>query len=233
MFKDNKYKRWYFDIVAKAQASNRKKKAGKYFERHHIIPKSFGGDNSKENLVLLTAREHFICHWLLTKFSNKNLLRKAQKAFGAMVTHRSFRKLTSKQFSIVKENIGPPPIETCSKGGRAIKGRKDTPEAIRNKRIAQKDKKCLPKARKLLSEYHKKSPEARARRVILHSCPIIAARKSKSLKESPRARAQRERLAEFNRNREYTKTYKCEHCGKQTTKAMHIRWHGNKCKLKV
>ena len=38
-----------------------------YCEAHHIIPKSLDGDNSKENLVDLTAREHFICHWLLAK----------------------------------------------------------------------------------------------------------------------------------------------------------------------
>lgn len=34
-----------------------------YTEKHHIIPKSLGGDNSKTNLVVLTGRQHFICHW--------------------------------------------------------------------------------------------------------------------------------------------------------------------------
>jgi hypothetical protein len=38
-----------------------------YTETHHIIPRSLGGTNDKENLVDLTAREHFICHLLLTK----------------------------------------------------------------------------------------------------------------------------------------------------------------------
>ena len=63
-FLENKYTRWYFDIIYFAQV---RKKIEGYFEKHHIIPKSLGGDNSKENLVKLTAREHFICHWLLTK----------------------------------------------------------------------------------------------------------------------------------------------------------------------
>lgn len=35
-----------------------------YYEKHHIILKCMGGDNSLENLVKLTAREHFLCHWL-------------------------------------------------------------------------------------------------------------------------------------------------------------------------
>lgn len=38
-----------------------------YSENHHIIPKCCGGDNSPENLVRLTAREHFIAHHLLYK----------------------------------------------------------------------------------------------------------------------------------------------------------------------
>ena len=38
-----------------------------YCENHHIIPKCLGGDNSPENMVRLTAREHFIAHQLLYK----------------------------------------------------------------------------------------------------------------------------------------------------------------------
>ena len=38
-----------------------------YTENHHIIPKSLGGSNDPDNLVKLTAREHFIAHRLLAK----------------------------------------------------------------------------------------------------------------------------------------------------------------------
>lgn len=38
-----------------------------YSEKHHIIPRCLGGSNNKYNLIYLTAREHFICHHLLTK----------------------------------------------------------------------------------------------------------------------------------------------------------------------
>lgn len=62
------YARIYDNIILKAQSENRKKsKTGIYYERHHIIPKCLGGSNKKENLILLTAREHFICHWLLAR----------------------------------------------------------------------------------------------------------------------------------------------------------------------
>ncbi len=38
-----------------------------YTEKHHIIPRSLGGNDRSENLVLLTYREHKLAHRLLTK----------------------------------------------------------------------------------------------------------------------------------------------------------------------
>ena len=66
MFTNNKYLKWYYNIIdaAKTRSTDRR------VENHHIIPKSLGGDNSKDNLVRLLPREHFICHILLTKFTS-------------------------------------------------------------------------------------------------------------------------------------------------------------------
>lgn len=44
---------------------------GEYGEHHHITPRSLGGTDEDENVVKLTAREHFICHWLLVKMYKK------------------------------------------------------------------------------------------------------------------------------------------------------------------
>lgn len=40
-----------------------------YSEVHHILPKSLGGDDSPENIVMLEGKDHFICHWLLYKMT--------------------------------------------------------------------------------------------------------------------------------------------------------------------
>lgn len=66
MFKDNKYTKWYFNIVN----AGRSTKYPGYTERHHILPRAMGGTNQLSNLVDLTARQHFICHLLLTKMSD-------------------------------------------------------------------------------------------------------------------------------------------------------------------
>lgn len=65
------YLKIYNNIISKAQNEKRKKNVEKYYESHHIIPKCLGGTGSVKqwknhpNIVLLTSREHFICHWLL------------------------------------------------------------------------------------------------------------------------------------------------------------------------
>lgn len=65
MFVENKYFKCYYNIINRAKS--RILDPNIYTEKHHIIPKSCGGTNLKENLVKLTAREHFICHLLLPK----------------------------------------------------------------------------------------------------------------------------------------------------------------------
>ena len=47
-----------------------------YTERHHIIPKSENGTDEQSNIVRLTAREHFLAHWLLYR-SNPSIKSRA------------------------------------------------------------------------------------------------------------------------------------------------------------
>jgi len=70
------YQRIYNEIIDNVLLLGRiKVKGGQYFEEHHIIPTCMGGSNKKDNRVLLTAREHFICHKLLVEIypGNKKL----------------------------------------------------------------------------------------------------------------------------------------------------------------
>lgn len=65
---NSKYYKIYNDIIEKAITTNRYKNKDVYYENHHILPKSLGGTDDKDNLALLTAREHYIVHKLLCKF---------------------------------------------------------------------------------------------------------------------------------------------------------------------
>lgn len=65
MFIDNKYTHAYTKIINRGKD----RILFTYTEKHHIIPKSLGGNNNNDNIVKLTAREHFVCHLLLTKMT--------------------------------------------------------------------------------------------------------------------------------------------------------------------
>jgi hypothetical protein len=79
-----KYQRWYDSIIANRQATPFPK--DEYGEWHHIVPRSFGGSDDAYNLVRLTAREHFIVHWLLIKIHPTGIKHKKMVyALGKMV----------------------------------------------------------------------------------------------------------------------------------------------------
>jgi len=100
-FIENKYKRWYFSIVEKAQNRDYDRLL---HEKHHIIPSSIGGSNDPENIVCLLYREHFICHWLLTKFTKSIAKGKMCGALRMMMNKSSFnnRVLTNRHYEIAR-----------------------------------------------------------------------------------------------------------------------------------
>ncbi len=102
LFIDNKYTHWYYSIINSAQT----RATIGYTERHHIIPKSLGGSDDRSNLVQLTAREHFICHWLLTKFTIGNWKEKMIYALHRMQGKNSYHKrYQTKITARVYENV--------------------------------------------------------------------------------------------------------------------------------
>lgn len=99
MFTNKFYAKVYFSTIEKAKIRNWKKDRGR--ERHHIIPQSLGGSNDKDNLVYLSCREHFLCHWLLLKITegeNHHKMRYALMGMRAENEHqeRYHTKLTAR-----------------------------------------------------------------------------------------------------------------------------------------
>ncbi len=95
-----------------------------YSEKHHIIPRCMNGSDDCSNLAVLTAREHFICHKLLTKIYPNNS--KIHYAFFGMCSlkgkgqERDF-KITSHVFEFLRENLPKPTDETKKKISNIIK----------------------------------------------------------------------------------------------------------------
>lgn len=179
MFIENKYYIWYTKIIAIAKNRN---VPAEYYEKHHIIPKSMGGSDESENIVILTAREHFICHLLLTKFTTENNRHKMIYAFNGMCnikrTYQHRYIPSSKIYEIARKNFSNTHSSTISgrklsdehkaKISRGGKGRKDSVDTIEKRRKSLTGKKRtdeqretmrqsqLSKIPKVLSETEKK-----------------------------------------------------------------------------
>jgi hypothetical protein len=118
----------YNKIIDNARNQSREKGREIYYENHHIIPRCLDGNNKKENKVLLTAKEHFICHKLLTYIYPKN--RKIIMAYQFMTVGRNDKLiLSSRDFQYLKELCfaTPMPEETREKIRKTLTGRKNPP----------------------------------------------------------------------------------------------------------
>lgn len=90
----------YQDYITKILTSRKnEKEEGEYMERHHILPKSCGGDNSQENLIYLYPQEHYYCHKLLAIENEDNL--SLQRAWWIM-SHRNNVKITAEEYENAK-----------------------------------------------------------------------------------------------------------------------------------
>lgn len=60
-----KYEQHYARLIERARV----RELRGYRERHHILPRCMGGNDSPDNLVFLTAEEHYVAHQLLVKIN--------------------------------------------------------------------------------------------------------------------------------------------------------------------
>jgi hypothetical protein len=86
------YKRVYYSIINRARY---RVEPDDYLENHHILPKCLGGLDDSDNLVKLTAREHYVAHQLLARFYKGPLSHKLWIA----VYFMSFGKKNSKFYA--------------------------------------------------------------------------------------------------------------------------------------
>ena len=205
MYLLNKYTRWYNLIITNAK--NRVNLDG-YRERHHIIPKSLGGSNDSTNIVVLTAREHFICHLLLVKMTEGDNKRKMVNAAWGMATRRNqFQdgrtRVNSKTYEFLKSNLTQSHESNLARS-KKLKGRVIGPMTDEHKK-----KLSGPKT----DEHRKKLSDARL---------------GKSWGYTHSAET-KNKMSEWQKGIPKTKVV-CEHCGKEVSKMNYSRWHGIKCK---
>ena len=139
------YKKIYDQIIENAKI----RQLTGYKEKHHIIPRCIGGLDTKDNLVELTAREHFVCHQLLCEIYTDN--KKLKYALWAMSNQNSSKQ--QRVYSISSRLYESLRKEIAEFNRINSTGRKHKPESIQSmieKRTGQKKSKYKNKESKFV-----------------------------------------------------------------------------------
>lgn len=243
------YQRVYDQIIDRAK--NRILEG--YLEEHHIIPKCLGGSNDKNNLVKLTAREHFICHFLLINmYPNET---KLQYAFWLMCniknSHQSDRYIPSSRLyeygkQLHSNNMkrrkgikqGPRSQETREKISNSKKG-KSVPKTQEWKDNRSKAMKKAYEDGTRVSNKGKQMPEWFGARISRSKKGMVGTNLGIPMKEEQKQKISqtlkghivsddtRSKISQTLRNRpEVT----CPHCKKTSRGSAFSFYHFDKCK---
>lgn len=242
MFLNNKYTKWYNNIIS--NAITRTDKMG-YVERHHILPKSLGGTNSKNNIVSLTAKEHFVCHLLLTKMvigiHRRNMIFAARNMLYSN-NNQSRISITGKIYEIIKREAA---LETSimNKGKEAWN--KGLPGNFTGMIHSEGTKKLMSASQKGL---------VKPRTVPTSDITRQNISKAKTgKKRAPFSDEWKQKLSDRimgDKNHNFGRTFSDEtktrlsvaaknipkilcSCGKECSPANYKRWHGNNCRNKI
>jgi hypothetical protein len=114
-----------------------------YVEKHHINPRCLGGDDTADNIVELTYREHFIAHWLLyrlhpthkglsfafTMMANKNSNPKLKRDYTLSSRVLEEARIASSEANKGDNNPMRNPV-IAAKVSAALKGRSNSRKGI-------------------------------------------------------------------------------------------------------
>tara|TARA_R110002074_G_scaffold246841_5_gene418880 strand:+ start:421 stop:1107 length:687 start_codon:yes stop_codon:yes gene_type:complete len=91
------YQRIYDEIIARAETRG---EISEYTEKHHIVMKALGGTDDLTNIAVLTAREHYLAHWLLHKIHRNKY---TGAAWAAMTSNKNGSRYVSRTWALARE----------------------------------------------------------------------------------------------------------------------------------
>jgi hypothetical protein len=230
------YKKIYNDLIQDAITNP---KMDSYKEYHHIIPRCIGGNNDKSNLVKLTARQHFIAHWLLFKIHKTSKLANAWYNMLRIGAGQDERRINSRMFEICKRERNKILSKKMTGSGNHFYNKHHTPETKQKLSFAHKGKDYRSKktindwicnvAKQQKSKTHRGKIGAGSKGFIvlqnIITKEIIRCKKTDELLY--------DNLLWINPRKITPETkFKCDHCDMVTTKSNLTRWHNEKCKRK-
>jgi hypothetical protein len=210
LFIDNKYTKWYYGIINSALAW----KSDGYTEKHRIIPGCMGGKYVPGNVAHLTAREHFVCHLLLTKMVTKEPYLSKLKYAAILLYSVHDQKISSRLYEALKSNI------------------KQTPEWIEKRTAHFKGRVSPTKGMVAWNKGLTKETNESVRRASVQPNGTVPWNKG-----VPAAEEHKNNIKHGMKNANISyehmrKMVKCNCCGVESTQSAITRYHNDKCKHK-
>lgn len=222
----NKYEKWYNSIIQKALT----RVIDCYTERHHIVPRSLGGSDDLINLVELTAREHFICHWLLIKMNTGEARGKMINALYMMQgksTHQ--KRYTSKITGRIYESLRE---EYAAYISNLNTGRVQPIEENIKQRAAQTGRKRAPFSDEWKAKLSETSKGKNNSRYGVEVSEETRKKIGNKLRGRKHTEEEKKRRADAIRGSKREKLL-CPHCNNLISVNTYPRWHGDRCKSLV
>tara|TARA_R110000787_G_scaffold259383_1_gene364696 strand:- start:262 stop:987 length:726 start_codon:yes stop_codon:yes gene_type:complete len=219
-----------------------------YGENHHIIPKCTGGADTQDNIVRLTAREHFICHLLLIELNPSNT--KLSYAAYCMANTRDV-KVGARTYQILRKAhskattarmLGVPKSEETKR--RISETKKGKPSHSRTPEMKEKASKTLKEAYrtgKRKSNAGKIMPKSFGEAISKAKKGMVGTNLGISMKEEQKKKisetlkghevkqSTRDKIAQTLKNKpELT----CPHCNKSSRGSAFKFYHFGSCKFK-
>jgi NUMOD3 motif len=247
----NKYETWYAAITKRGQH----RLTDSYTESHHIIPRSLGGNNLPENITKLTAREHFICHWLLTKIHSEGEAHwKMLNAIRIMRAEnknqqRYSNRITARVYSNLKEEYSKLQSERNKGEGNGMFGKSQTEKAksmiskANTGRVQPLEEKLNQikaitgrKRKPFTDDWKAKMSAAKTgENNNRYGVEVTNETRDKIRQKAIGRKQSAETIAKKADAIRGTKREKklCPHCSKEVAVNGYARWHGDNCKSKI
>jgi hypothetical protein len=206
--KQSKYLKWYILLVSKQYSTD------VYTEKHHILPKSLGGDNSKSNIIRIPGRVHFILHKLLVRMvlntkHKKNMCHALNMLAKANNKHQHRHQITSHEYELIRSRLS----ETMMGENNPMFGKPAPNRGITHN-----------------AETRAKLSAANIAHFKTHCGTRLGVKVSDETRAKQRGPKSETAKLNMSAAAKHKPRLVCEHCGLSVTKSNHTRWHGTQCK---
>lgn len=214
-------------------------KSDKYKELHHILPKCMGGSNEKNNLVRLTAKQHYMAHWLLYKIYKTSELVHAWHSMSRIGIGQEERSINSRLFEYCKRERSKILSENSKGNKNNFYGKKHSDGTKKRLSEINKGKKTISQQgmRSWVEKVAKKpNSELQRQTVIDRNKNFITLQNIHTLEK---VYIERDKKPEYDseiwvNSRKITpeKRATCKYCGFVSNSGNIKRWHNENCKMK-